>query len=279
MVAGPTVTRGSWYGVRLTPRVTISRTCTPSPCMPLASSVSRMRARELRAIEADVEQEGFRAFVQAVEVRVEEQRLPAGDAEALPHAVAEHEAAVEHGHHGLVAVLQHAVDRDQDVGIAGIVCGMLGALGHAVGSGDGGMLAGWDRQGQFHADAVRRPVATSSRAAAPTMYEGGRVRRQTMRRSGGALHDTTPTTFDLHPRTVEFIERDKGQFRPMNIEKMETILQEMQVAQFHDLTAAQVLVKKWAERISMAITDHLIAELGEGGLIAAVETLHGSRWT
>ena len=70
---------------------------------------------------------------------------------------------------------------------------------------------------------------------------------------------------------VEFIERDKGQFRPMNIEKMETILHEMQVAQFHDLTTAHDLVKKWAERISMAITDHLIAELGEGGLIAAVE--------
>jgi hypothetical protein len=58
----------------------------------------------------------------------------------------------------------------------------------------------------------------------------------------------------------------------MNIEKMETILQEMQVAQFHDLKSAQDLVKKWAERIGMAITDQLIAELGEGGLIAAVET-------
>ena len=57
----------------------------------------------------------------------------------------------------------------------------------------------------------------------------------------------------------------------MNIEKMETILQEMQVAQFQDLTTAQDVVKKWAERIGMAITDHLIAELGEGGLIAAVE--------
>lgn len=56
----------------------------------------------------------------------------------------------------------------------------------------------------------------------------------------------------------------------MNVEKMETILQEMQVAEFHDL-ATQVQVRKWAERISMAITEHLIAELGEGGLIAAVE--------
>ena len=29
-VAGPIVIRGSWYGVDFTPRVTISRTCTPS---------------------------------------------------------------------------------------------------------------------------------------------------------------------------------------------------------------------------------------------------------
>lgn len=36
-VAGPTVARGSWYGVALTPRVTISRTCTPS-VIRLASS-------------------------------------------------------------------------------------------------------------------------------------------------------------------------------------------------------------------------------------------------
>ena len=39
MVAGPTVTRGSWYGVDFTPRVHISRTCTPS-LIPLAASVS-----------------------------------------------------------------------------------------------------------------------------------------------------------------------------------------------------------------------------------------------
>jgi hypothetical protein len=61
----------------------------------------------------------------------------------------------------------------------------------------------------------------------------------------------------------------------MNIEKMETILQEMQTAEFHDLASAQELVKKWAERISMAITDQLIAELGDGGLIAAVELSTG----
>jgi hypothetical protein len=38
-VAGPTVTRGSWYGVALVPRVTIRRTWTPST-MSLACSVS-----------------------------------------------------------------------------------------------------------------------------------------------------------------------------------------------------------------------------------------------
>ena len=38
-VAGPTVTRGSWYGVDFTPRVVISRMCTPS-CMSLAAIVS-----------------------------------------------------------------------------------------------------------------------------------------------------------------------------------------------------------------------------------------------
>jgi len=66
----------------------------------------------------------------------------------------------------------------------------------------------------------------------------------------------------------------------MNIEKMEAILQEMQVTKFQDL-AAEALVKKWAERISAAITDHLLAELGSGGLVAAVdlsEAPSGHEW-
>ena len=100
------------------------------------------RARELRAVEADVEHERLGAFVQPVQMRIEEQRLSADDAEAFPHAIAEHEAAVEHGHHGLVAGFQRAVDPDEDVGVAGIVGGMLGALGHASVSVDGAMLAG-----------------------------------------------------------------------------------------------------------------------------------------
>lgn len=66
----------------------------------------------------------------------------------------------------------------------------------------------------------------------------------------------------------------------MNVEKMEAILQEMQAAKFQDL-ATEVLVKKWAERISAAITDHLLAELGSGGLVAAVdlsEAPAGQEW-
>ena len=39
IVAGPADMRGSWYGVDFGPRVTISRTCTPSPCMSFAASV------------------------------------------------------------------------------------------------------------------------------------------------------------------------------------------------------------------------------------------------
>lgn len=48
----------------------------------------------------------------------------------------------------------------------------------------------------------------------------------------------------------------------MNIEKLETVLREMQGAEFNDLAAAQVLVRQWATRISDAITEHLLAELG-----------------
>ena len=38
-VAGPADIRGSWYGVDLGPRVTISRMCTPSPVMSFAARV------------------------------------------------------------------------------------------------------------------------------------------------------------------------------------------------------------------------------------------------
>jgi hypothetical protein len=50
----------------------------------------------------------------------------------------------------------------------------------------------------------------------------------------------------------------------MNIHKLEDILHEMERADFQDLTAAQGRVREWAERISSAITEHLMAEIGGG---------------
>ena len=50
----------------------------------------------------------------------------------------------------------------------------------------------------------------------------------------------------------------------MNIHKLEDILHEMERADFQDLTAAQAQVREWAGRISSAITEHLMAEIGSG---------------
>lgn len=52
----------------------------------------------------------------------------------------------------------------------------------------------------------------------------------------------------------------------MNIHKLEDILHEMERADFQDLAAAQVRVREWAERISSAITEHLLAEIGAGAV-------------
>lgn len=50
----------------------------------------------------------------------------------------------------------------------------------------------------------------------------------------------------------------------MNIEKLETILHEMQAAAFVDAATANQRIRDWADRISAAITEHLLAELGGG---------------
>ncbi len=47
----------------------------------------------------------------------------------------------------------------------------------------------------------------------------------------------------------------------MNIEKLETILQEMRAARFTDLAATEKQVEAWADRIAGAITDHLMSSL------------------
>ena len=83
--------------------------------MPLARERVVDRLRQLGAVQADVEHHRLRAFEQPVEVGVEEQRVAASHAQPLPDAVAEHEAAVEHRHHGLGPGLQRAIDPDPDV--------------------------------------------------------------------------------------------------------------------------------------------------------------------
>ena len=48
----------------------------------------------------------------------------------------------------------------------------------------------------------------------------------------------------------------------MNIQKLEVVLDEMRRADFEDAASAERLVRKWADQIGDAISEHLIAELG-----------------
>lgn len=59
----------------------------------------------------------------------------------------------------------------------------------------------------------------------------------------------------------------------MNIQKLETVLDEMDRANFEDAASAERLVRKWAEQIGAAISEHLIAELGRSMAPATVPDL------
>ena len=127
-VALPITKRGSWFGVRLTPRVTIRRMCAPSVVMPFFASVSSMACVTSARRHADVERDRGRAFVQAVEVRVEADQAALHQAQPLPDAVAEDEAAVEDRHARLVARHELAVDVDQHAVVARVGEVALGAF-------------------------------------------------------------------------------------------------------------------------------------------------------
>jgi hypothetical protein len=130
IVAEPTVRRGSCDGVRLVPRVTISRTCTPSH-MAFASSVRRRTSIKRFASEPMSRSIAFAPSYKPVQVRVEEQEDAVLQADPLPDAVADEEAAVEHRDGGLGAGLEFAVDVDQDRLVARVVdrvvCPLVGA--------------------------------------------------------------------------------------------------------------------------------------------------------
>ncbi len=59
----------------------------------------------------------------------------------------------------------------------------------------------------------------------------------------------------------------------MNIEKLETILQEMRAARFTDLVATEKQVEAWADRIAGAITDHLMSSLNSDLAVSATPEL------
>ena len=58
--------------------------------------------------------------------------MATADPQALPDAVAEHEAGVEHRHHRAFPGHQVTVDPDQHLGIAGVVCMVMGSVGHVA---------------------------------------------------------------------------------------------------------------------------------------------------
>ena len=131
MVGGVIVNRGSWYGVDLTPRVTISRMWTPSASpMPLASSV---------AWSMPVSSSGVRPMSMSIPFAPSKSRrrcssrnaMPSVvDADALPDTVTEHEAAVEDRDDRLLAREQVVVDPDDDRRVARIDVVVVGAVRH-----------------------------------------------------------------------------------------------------------------------------------------------------
>jgi hypothetical protein len=78
-------------------------------------------------VEADVEIDRSRALEQPVHVGVEADQLALDQAQAFPHAVAQSEARVKDGDHGLVAWEEGAVHIDQHAVVAGIGLVGLGA--------------------------------------------------------------------------------------------------------------------------------------------------------
>ena len=126
-VAGPIVTRGSWYGVLFTPRVTISRTCTPSR-MSLARNVSEIASVSSSRVRPMSIAIAFAPSNSRSRCCAEERGAAVVDAQALPDAVTQDEAAVEDRHHGLRARHQRAVHVDEHLGVAGVVVVVLRTL-------------------------------------------------------------------------------------------------------------------------------------------------------
>jgi hypothetical protein len=85
------------------------------------------RVGDLLPRQTDVQRDRARALEQAVQVGVQTDEPAAHQAQALPHAVAEREAAVEHRDPGLVARHELAIDVDEHLLVAGVGYIALGA--------------------------------------------------------------------------------------------------------------------------------------------------------
>src|ERR1700678_2471337 len=84
---------------------------------------------QVRRAHADIEHDGTRAGVEAVQMRLEEKNTPVMEAQALPDAVAEYEACIEHGHLCILARDQRTVQIDACGNIARVF-GEILASGH-----------------------------------------------------------------------------------------------------------------------------------------------------
>ena len=63
---------------------------------------------------------------------LQERGMAGPHAQPLPHAVAEHEARVEHRHDRPLARDELAVDPDEDALVARVVLEVVGAVGHGA---------------------------------------------------------------------------------------------------------------------------------------------------
>jgi hypothetical protein len=91
--------------------------------MPLAALRVEDGLLHLLRRPRDVEVDGERGFEQALDVVVEEGPAPVVEADALPHAVAQHEAGVVDADRRLALGLQRPVHPDEDLLVPGVFLG------------------------------------------------------------------------------------------------------------------------------------------------------------
>ena len=93
---------------------------------PVGMTRHLQRIHDPLPIHPGIEAHGLAAVEKAIHVIVEERPDAIVKAHPLPHAVAQHEAAVIDRDHGLVPVLERTIDVDADIGVARILQRVMG---------------------------------------------------------------------------------------------------------------------------------------------------------